>query len=195
MDRARLLDLTAPAVPEGLSPWVEGFGPGRDLTIAEPDPRWVEDFERLRSRIVDAIGATALLVEHVGSTSVPDLPAKPIVDVSVIVPDADDEAAYVPALESAGLVLAVREPWWEGHRMLRSAEPRANVHVFGPAAQEPARQRIFRDWLRAHPADRRRYAEAKRAASAAGGHVMEYNAHKQQVLREILVRAIEASVP
>lgn len=195
MDRARLLDLTATPVPEGRSPWVEGFGPGRDLTIAEPDARWAEDFERLRTRITAAVGGTALLVEHVGSTSVPDLPAKPIVDVSVIVPDPDDEAAYVPALESAGFVLAVREPWWEGHRMLRSAEPRANVHVFGPEAAEPARQRIFRDWLREHPEDRRRYAEAKRAAAAAGGHVMEYNARKQQVLREILLRAIEASAP
>ena len=79
--------------------------------------------------------------------------------------------------------------------MLRCAEPRANVHVFGPGATELPRQRICRDRLRGHPEDRRRYAEAKRAAAAAGGHGMEYNARKQQVLREILVRAIEASAP
>ncbi|MFO6451898.1 GrpB family protein [Aeromicrobium sp. LTX1] len=79
--------------------------------------------------------------------------------------------------------------------MLRSADPRANVHVFGPEATEPVRHRVFRDWLRTHPDDRDRYAAAKRAAAAGGGHVMEYNARKQAVLREILVRAIEASVP
>lgn len=192
MDRERLLDFSEAPVPAGASPWVEGFEPGTDLTIAEADPRWVTDFEALRALIVGALGPS-VRVEHVGSTSVPGLPAKPIVDVDVIVPDPDDEPAYVPALEAVGLVLAVREPWWQGHRLLRCAEPRANVHVFGPEAPEPVRHRIFRDWLRTYPDDRDRYAAAKRAAAAGGGHVMEYNARKQDVLREILVRAIDSS--
>ncbi|WP_313408570.1 GrpB family protein [Aeromicrobium sp.] len=193
MDRERLLDFSEPPVPEGASPWVAGFGPSRDLTITDHQPRWAEDFEALASRITDALGSTALHIEHVGSTSVPGLPAKPIIDVGVAVPDSDEEAAYVPAFEAAGFVLAVREPWWQGHRLFRCPEPRANVHVFGAEAAEPHRHRIFRDWLRSHPQDRDRYADAKRAAAAAGGHVMEYNARKQAVLREILVRAINAA--
>ncbi|WP_222593386.1 GrpB family protein [Aeromicrobium flavum] len=190
MDRDRLLDFEDAPVPSGASPWVEGFGPGTDLTIAEHDPRWAAAAVRLCRRIGDALAGVAVSVEHVGSTSVPGLPAKPIIDVSVVVPDADAESSYVPALEGEGLVLAVREPWWQGHRMFRHAGPRANVHVFGPDAAEPERMRIFRDWLRTHPDDRERYAVAKRAAAAGGGHMLEYNARKQQVLREILVRAI-----
>lgn len=194
MDRDRLLDFTEPTVPDGASPWIEGFGPSSDLTIVEHDPGWVDDFQLLSGRIGAALGAGALQIAHVGSTSVPGLPAKPIVDVDVIVTDPDDEAAYVPALEAVGFVLAVREPWWQHHRLFRHADPRANVHVFGPDAVEPARHRIFRDWLRSHPQDRARYTEAKRAAAAEGGHVMEYNARKQQVLREIVVHAIQATV-
>lgn len=190
MDRDRLLDLRQPEVPDGESPWREGFGPGRDLTIAPPDPRWADDFTWLRDLVAGALGSTALSIEHVGSTSVPDLAAKPIVDVCVVVPDPDDEAAYAPALQAAGLDWAVREPWWEGHRLFRSAVPRANVHVFGPESAEPVRMRIFRDWLRAHPDDRARYEASKRAAAVGGGHVMEYNARKQEVLRAILVRAV-----
>ena len=193
MDRDRLLDFHEEPVPAGASPWLEGFGPSRDLTIVEPDPRWPQDFEALRVIIAGALGASAVRVDHVGSTSVPGLPAKPIVDVDVVVPDPDDEKGYVPALEAAGLVLAVREPWWQGHRLFRYAAPRANVHVFGPEAAEPVRHRIFRDWLRTHPDDRDLYADAKRAAAVAGGHVMEYNARKQAVLREILVQAINGA--
>lgn len=194
MDTGRLLDFREEPPPPGRSPWVGGFGPGRDLTIAAHDPRWADDFADLERRIAAALGPAALRIDHVGSTSVPGLPAKPIVDVDVIVADPGDEDSYVPALEAQGFVLAVREPWWQGHRMLRFAEPRANVHVFGPDAVEPVRQRIFRDWLRDHPDDRERYAAAKRDASAGGGHVMEYNARKQAVLREILVRAIRATL-
>ena len=190
MDRDRLLEFDDDAPPPGASPWVPGFGPGRDLTIVEHDPGWAAQYADLERRVRRALGAVALRVEHVGSTSVPGLPAKPIIDVDVTVPDPDDEDAYVPALEAAGFVLAVREPWWQGHRMFRHDEPRANVHVFGPEAAEPYRHRIFRDRLREHPQDRERYAAAKRAAAAGGGHVMEYNARKQEVLREIVVRAI-----
>lgn len=190
MDRDRLLDLRVPDVPAGESPWRPGFGPGRDLTIAEHDPRWADDFASLRDLVAGALGPAALSIEHVGSTSVPGLAAKPIVDVCVLVDDPEDETAYAPALEAAGLDWAVREPWWEGHRLFRSADPKANVHVFGPGSTEPARMRIFRDWLREHPDDRARYEAAKRAAAAGGGHVMEYNARKQAVLREILVRAV-----
>lgn len=193
MDAERLLDFSASEAPPGADPWLPGFGPGTDLTIADPDPAWARRGADLASEISVVLGAVALDVEHLGSTSVPDLPAKPILDLVVTVADPDDEASYVPALEVLGLVHVVREPWWYGHRLLRNADPRANVHVFGPDCSETERMRLFRDWLRTHPEDRDRYARSKRAAATGGGHVMDYNSRKQDVLREILTRAVRHS--
>ena len=159
------------------------------VVVEDHDPAWPGLFEQERLAIRAALGPAALTVEHVGSTSVPGLPAKPILDLDLVVDDPEDEPAYVPALESAGLVLVVREPWWYAHRLLRGTDPAVNLHVFGPGSPESARQRLFRDRLRTHPEERDRYAAAKRAAAeaavAAGEHVQQYNARKQQALREI----------
>ena len=186
-----------PPVPEGESPYVAGAGPGRDLRIVDPDPDWPRQAEAVIARIRDAIGDVVLGLEHVGSTSVAGLPAKPILDLDLLVTDPDDEAAYVPALEAAGFRLVVREPWWYRHRLLRGTEPAVNLHVFGPGSPESARQRLFRDWLREHPDDRDRYATAKREASAAsaaaGEHVQQYNDRKQAVLRDIYARIFVSS--
>ena len=102
----------------------------------------------------------------------------------------------MPPLEALGFELRIREPWWHEHRGLRLREPASNLHVFGPNAAEPVRHRIFRDWLTDHLDDRDRYAAAKRVAAreatAAGEHVMDYNARKQAVVREIYDRAFVA---
>jgi GrpB-like predicted nucleotidyltransferase (UPF0157 family) len=136
-------------------------------------------------------------LEHVGSTSVPGLAAKPIIDIDLIVADPGREQDYVPALERTGFRLTIREPWRYGHRALVADDPRCNLHVFGFDSPEPVRHRIFRDWLRGTPEDRDRYAAAKRqaaaAANASGEHVMQYNARKQQVLRDIYHRAFLAT--
>jgi GrpB-like predicted nucleotidyltransferase (UPF0157 family) len=125
------------------------------------------------------------------------LPAKPIIDIDLTVADSADEAAYVPALENAGFRLVVREPWWQEHRCFVHDEPRCNLHVFPPDAAEPVRHRIFRDWLRTHPDDLALYRDSKlaaaAAANAAGEHVMEYNARKESVIREIYDRAFRAA--
>ncbi|WP_286690095.1 MULTISPECIES: GrpB family protein [unclassified Aeromicrobium] len=182
--------------PPGASPWVDGAGPGRDVVVVEPDPAWTEQAARLVDTVGAALGRTAVSVEHVGSTSVPGLAAKPLLDLLLVVPDPDDEDAYVPALESQGFRLVVREPWWQGHRLLRHHDPRTNLHVFHADGAEVARMRMFRDWLRTHPDDRDLYADAKRAASAAasdaGEHVMQYNARKQDVVRAIHARMFAA---
>jgi len=192
MTPERLLDFSAgeKQPPDGISAWLPGFGPSTDLTIADPDPRWGRDYDLLARRIATTLGAVASEIDHVGSTSVPGLPAKPIIDIVIVVADTDDEAAYAPALAAAGFVHVVREPWWHGHRLFRHEDPRANVHVFGPDCVEVARMRIFRDWLRTHPDDLETYRQAKIAAAAGGGHVMEYNERKQQVLRDIIRRAV-----
>ena len=163
----------------------------------DSDPAWPEAYRAQEQRIRAAVGDAALGVEHVGSTSVPGLPAKSVIDIDLIVADSADEDAYVPALERTGFVLGVREPWWYEHRMLASSEPRVNLHVFSPDAAEAARHIIFRDWLRTHPEDRALYRDAKLAAAAdanaAGEHVVEYNARKQRVIREIYARAFAAA--
>ena len=182
--------------PPGASPWVDGAGPGRDVVVVDPDPAWTEQAARLVDTVGTALGRTAVGVEHVGSTSVPGLAAKPLLDLLLVVPDPDDEDAYVPALEAQGFRLVVREPWWEGHRLLRHHDPRTNLHVLHADGAEVARMRMFRDWLRTHPDDRDLYADAKRAASAAasdaGEHVMQYNARKQDVVRAIHARMFAA---
>jgi GrpB-like predicted nucleotidyltransferase (UPF0157 family) len=129
--------------------------------IVEYDDGWPARFAEHRDRIAAALGGRARLVEHIGSTSVPELAAKDVVDIVVGVDDPDDEAAYLPDLEAAGYELRVREP---GHRALRETSGRrVNVHCYAPGDDEVAKYRLLRDHLRAHPEARREYEAAKRA--------------------------------
>ena len=91
----------------------------REIVIAEYDPAWPGASTPSGQRIAVALGDAALRIDHVGSTAVPDLAAKPIVDVLVTVSDVADERSYGPALQRAGYELRVREP---EHRMLRTNE-------------------------------------------------------------------------
>jgi GrpB-like predicted nucleotidyltransferase (UPF0157 family) len=183
--------------PPGESPYVPGFASEAGVAVVPYAVSWPETFAEVERQVREALGFRVLSLEHVGSTSVPGLAAKPVIDVDLVVADPDDEAAYVPPLERAGFVLRIREPWWYRHRLLRHDDPRANLHVFGPESPEPVRHRLFRDWLRSHPGDRELYASVKReaahAANAGGESVEQYNARKQQVLREIYARAFEAA--
>ena len=185
------------APPPGREPWLPGARPTTGIEVAEPDPAWPQRYEELAGQIRGALGWRVLQLEHVGSTAVPGLPAKPVIDIDLTVADPDREAGYLPPLEKLGFRLVVREPWWYGHRALQLDQPRCNVHVFGLDSPESVRHRIFRDWLRGNPDERDRYAAAKRkaasAANAAGEHVMQYNARKQQVVREIYRRAFAAA--
>lgn len=194
--RREIVVFADPQVPPGASPWVDGAGPSPDVRVVDADPGWPAAFDAVAERVRRALGWRALVVEHVGSTAVPGLPAKPIVDVDLVVADPAEEAAYVPALEAAGFVLRVREPWWHEHRLLRGDAPVSHVHVFGADSPEVVRHRLFRDWLRGNPDERARYAAAKReaaaAAQAAGEHMMQYNARKERVVREIYDRAFTA---
>lgn len=175
------------------NPWVQGPPAPETVTIVPYDPRWPDRYEAVAAGIRAALGDVVLDVEHVGSTSVEGLAAKDVVDVNLTVADPRDEDRYVPALERAGYVLRVREPSFHEHRCLRLDEPRVNLHVYGPDSPEVIRNRMFRDWLRAHPEDRALYEDAKRAAVPGGGHVMDYNARKQAVIREIYDRLFRAA--
>ncbi|MCD9197346.1 GrpB family protein [Aeromicrobium wangtongii] len=159
----------------------------REIVIADPDPAWAQRYERERRRIVAALGDRVLRVDHIGSTSVPGLAAKPVIDIDLSVADPDDEAAYVPDLEAAGYVLRVREP---GHRMLRTPERDVHVHVCALGSEWETRHLVFRDWLRAHPDDRQRYEDVKRSLAGVWDDSNAYADAKSDVIADIMRRAL-----
>ena len=138
-------------------PWVDGPPPAEPVTIVEYDPDWPNRFVRLASEVVAVLGVTVMDIDHIGSTSVPGLAAKDVIDISMTVPNPENENTYVPPLRTIGYGLTVREPSWHEHRCLRLDRPRVNLHVFGPDCPEFIRQRMFRDWLISHADDRVRY--------------------------------------
>ncbi|NLK97254.1 MAG: GrpB family protein [Epulopiscium sp.] len=108
------------------------------ITIVEYDPDWPQIFEREANRIRSVLGKKALKIEHVGSTSVPGLCAKPIIDIVLVVENSADEPSYVPALEAAGYSLRIREPEWFEHRLFKGPDTDINLHVFSKGTSEIA---------------------------------------------------------
>ena len=160
------------------------------VTLVEYDPAWPDLYEREERRIRAALGDTVIQLEHTGSTSVPGLAAKPIVDMTLIVPDSADEAAYVPALEAAGYFLRIREPEWHEHRLLKGPDTDVNLHVFSQGSAEYERMVGFRDWLRTHQEDRALYERTKRELAArTWRHVQHYADAKTAVVEAIIARA------
>jgi len=170
---------------------VDGSLPSTEpVVLAEYDPEWPRLYAREEARIRDALGETALQVEHVGSTSISGLAAKPIVDIVLVVPDSADEPAYVPALEAAGYVHRIREPDWFEHRVLKGIDPKVNLHVFSPGCAEVERMLRFRDHLRRDADDRDLYERTKRElAHREWKYVQHYADAKSDVVEEILERA------
>lgn len=164
------------------------------VTLVAYDPSWPELYAREERRIRAALGARALRVEHVGSTSVPGLAAKPIVDVVLQVADSGDEPAWLPDLEAAGYVLRIREPDFLEHRMLRGPDTKVNLHVYSDGCAEVARMLLFRDWMRAHDDERELYERTKRTLAArTWDRVQSYADAKSDVVGEILARAEAAA--
>lgn len=182
-----------PPTPEQMARRVVGDRPAEvtaSITVSPYNPQWPATYAREEARIRAALGTRAHAVEHVGSTAVPGLPAKDRVDIDLIVADPAAEDAYVPALATAGYTLRTREPHWHEHRCLWNADHSVNLHVFGPDCDEFLRHVIFRDWLRAHPDDRRRYAARKFQVAAEHPLSMaHYVAGKGEIVIEILRRA------
>lgn len=162
---------------------------GGPVHLAEYDPAWPEGFAPHEERIAAALGERALQIEHVGSTSVPGLAAKPIVDILLVVANSGDEATYLFAMEAAGYELRVREPDWNEHRMFVNAERAAQVHVLTRGDAEIERYLIFRDRLRTNPADRELYERTKRElARRKWKYVQNYVDAKGPVVEEIIAR-------
>ena len=187
--------------------------PGRTVraphfAIVEPDPQWPEYFQTFKSRILAALESTPeegdgnkvtiLAINHVGSTSVPNLPAKAVIDIDLVLSsnDLSSEPFYVPRLQAAGFEFRLREPTWHEHRYFCATEPMScNLHIWGPQCPEVERHRIFRDWLRAHEDDKELYGRTKKECAAVskekGEVLMEYNKRKEWVVKEILMRAFK----
>jgi GrpB-like predicted nucleotidyltransferase (UPF0157 family) len=160
------------------------------VVITDYDPAWPGLFEREAGRLRGLLGAEILLLEHVGSTSVPGLAAKPRVDILMVVADPADESRYLPALEQAGYRLVIRDPDWHEHRALKGPDTDINLHVHGPDSPEIERQLRFRDRLRAEPADRELYERTKRELAGRGfTYIQQYADAKSAVVEEILSRS------
>src|SRR5436190_13151546 len=132
------------------------------VELVDYDAEWPEQYDREEERIRGALGERALVLEHVGSTSVPGLAAKPVIDIVLGVADSTDEPAYVPDLERAGYRHRIREPEWFEHRLLKDTAPNVNLHVFSADCEEIERMIRFRDHLRRNDADRELYERTKR---------------------------------
>jgi GrpB-like predicted nucleotidyltransferase (UPF0157 family) len=163
----------------------------REVVLEDYYSEWPLWFERAAREIRAALGDAVLELDHVGSTSVPGLAAKPLIDINLVVADTTDEGAYVPKLEGIGYVLRVREPDWFEHRMLRGQDPPVNLHVFPAGCEEVERMLVFRDWLRTNDADRELYERTKRELAAKEWkYVQNYADAKTAVVQEILARAV-----
>jgi GrpB-like predicted nucleotidyltransferase (UPF0157 family) len=164
------------------------------VTLAEYSADWPRLFDREARRIRAVLGGRALRIEHVGSTSVPGLAAKPIIDILLAVADSADEPSYLPSLEAAGYVLRIREPGWFEHRLFKGPDTDINLHVLSAGASEIDRMLRFRDWLRATSTDRDLYLRAKRElARRRWRHVQHYADAKTAVIQDIMGRANAAS--
>ena len=159
----------------------------REIRIVAYDTDWPKKFETHARIIADALGGSALRIEHIGSTSVPGLAAKPIIDILVVVPDSADESAYLPQLEAAGYVLRVREPDWYEHRMFRTPEQDVHIHIYSVGCEEIERVLTFRDRLRRNSDDRSHYEQAKRELAAKEWSDMNaYADAKTEVIKSII---------
>lgn len=163
--------------------------PTGPVAIADYDPDWPRRFAREAASVRAALGGRVLLLEHVGSTSVPELAAKPCINMVLVVPDAADEGEYVPALEAAGFILRIREPDWYEHRMFHRSDPTVHLHVFSPGCAEVERMLLFRDRLRENDADRQLYERTKRElAQRQWAFMQDYADAKSAVVEEIMAR-------
>ena len=164
------------------------------IQLADYDSAWPTLFLSEAQRIREALGDRIVQLEHVGSTSVAGLAAKPQIDILLVVIDSSDESAYLAALERHGYFLRIREPDWFQHRLLKGPDTNVNLHVFSTGCAEIDRMLAFRDWLRTNEDDCVLYDKTKRdLASRKWMYVQNYADAKTEVVESILARALGMS--
>jgi GrpB-like predicted nucleotidyltransferase (UPF0157 family) len=189
-ERAELASWALPTIWPGFARTHGSERSDLELTLVPYDHDWPRRFESWRSRVAAALGAAAVRIEHVGSTAVPGLPAKPTVDVQISVSDPEAEPRYVPQVESVGLVLRSRD---QLHRFFRppAGQPReVHVHVCRAGSDWERDHLLFRDYLRANPEGRAAYSAAKLAAAARwADDRIGYTEAKTDVILDLLDQA------
>jgi GrpB-like predicted nucleotidyltransferase (UPF0157 family) len=161
------------------------------IVLDDYDHEWPVLYEREAARIRHVLGVRVLGLEHVGSTSVPGLSAKPIIDMLLVVADSADEPAYVPPMEQAGYAIRIREPDWHEHRLFKGPDTDINLHTFSDGSSEIERMLAFRDRLRTHDDERERYLHTKRELAARHWiYVQDYADAKGEVVEAIIARAL-----
>lgn len=169
--------------------------PGSDrevepIQLAPYDPRWPARYDAWKARLQGALEASARRIDHVGSTAVPGMPAKPVIDIQVSVGDLFDEATYAPAIESLGVQLRSRD---DEHRFFRpfADRPRnVHIHVCNTGSRWERRHLLFVAFLRADAAARDAYLKMKQAAAARwSDDRIAYTEAKDEIIGEILTRA------
>lgn len=162
----------------------------RELEVLGYDDRWPDIFTEHRDRLAEALRGEPVDIEHIGSTSVPGLAAKPVIDIVVAVDDITAEEDYLPPVIAAGYVLRVREP---GHRMVRTPARDVHVHIFEKGNPAVSKYLLFRDRLRVDADDRAVYARTKEALIRQGFDDMNaYSDAKTEVIAGIMARALAA---
>ena len=170
------------------------------IEVVEPRSEWAGEFEAVAQRLRDALGSRAVRIHHIGSTSVPGLAAKDIVDLQVIVESLDGldddfaRAGFEPRL--AGEVVRDHAPaGWQGDDAVWTKRlygaPRVNAHVRLAGSPNERYAVLFRDYLRAHPAVRDEWAETKRRIAAEAADIDAYLDVKDP-LTDVLMRDAEA---
>ena len=160
------------------------------IHLTDYDPAWPNTFEGLAAGIREALGEVVVELHHAGSTSVPSLSAKPVIDIVLVVANSADEASYAPSLEARGWTLRIREQDWFEHRCLRHESPASNLHVFSANCPEVRRMLAFRDRLRTDPSDRELYEQTKRALAArTWAFTQDYADAKSAVVADIMSRS------
>jgi GrpB-like predicted nucleotidyltransferase (UPF0157 family) len=162
----------------------------RVIEIVDYQPDWPEKYQAHAQAIATALGDTAIRIEHIGSTSVPGLGAKPIIDILLVVANSADEDTYLPQMERAGYELRVREPEFHEHRMFRTAARDVDVHFYSPDSPEIVRNVTFRDRLRGSAEERRLYEDTKRRlATQSWPDMNAYAVAKSEVIERIIAAA------
>ena len=163
------------------------------IHLAPYDSAWPSVYAQEAVRVREVLGEKALMLEHVGSTSVPGLCAKPVIDMLLAVENSADEGSHRPGLEAEGYVLRIREPDWYEHRCFKLGRVDGNLHVFSSGCREIDRMLLFRDWLRREESDRLLYERTKRKLAAKKWKVTQnYADAKSEIVETILRRASEA---
>lgn len=165
------------------------------VEVVPHDPRWRQAFQAEAKRVAAALGENAVAIHHVGSTAIPGIYAKPVIDLLVEVRDVTEADGRSPAMESLGYQV-MGEFGIPGRRYFRKDDQEGtrthHIHAFQAGSGEVERHLAFRDYLIAHPEDAQRYSELKRKLASEHPQSMDaYMDGKDGFIKEMERRAAQ----